>query len=164
MPRDKRPGSQPEDLGQVYDRLGPSLYRYARVILDDAAEAEDAIHDVFVDLIKSGETLPQVLDGYLFTSVRNVCMTILRRRGRHGTDSAGFLEPVRGGQDAVNQRLALEGAIRSLPLAQREVVHLKVFEGRTFREIANMLGESVNTVMSRYRYALERMQGFLDKV
>jgi RNA polymerase sigma-70 factor (ECF subfamily) len=51
--------------------------------------------------------------------------------------------------------------MRSLPPEQREVVHLKVFEGLTFQEIADLAGESINTVASRYRYALEKLRGQL---
>ena len=56
------------------------------------------------------------------------------------------------------ERLALEGAIRQLPPEQREVVHLHVFEGWTFQEVADTCGESINTIASRYRYALARLR------
>ena len=46
----------------------------------------------------------------------------------------------------------------TLPAEQREVVHLKVFEGMTFQEIADLCGESINTVASRYRYAIEKLR------
>jgi RNA polymerase sigma-70 factor (ECF subfamily) len=54
--------------------------------------------------------------------------------------------------------MALEGAIRKLPPEQREVVHLHVFEGWTFQEVADASGDSINTVASRYRYALARLR------
>jgi RNA polymerase sigma-70 factor, ECF subfamily len=53
---------------------------------------------------------------------------------------------------------ALDEALRTLPSEQREVVHLKVFEGMTFQEIANLAGESINTVASRYRYAMDKLR------
>jgi DNA-directed RNA polymerase specialized sigma24 family protein len=40
---------------------------------------------------------------------------------------------------------------------------LKVFEGLTFQEIGDLTGESINTVASRYRYALEKMKALLDE-
>ncbi len=57
-----------------------------------------------------------------------------------------------------DERLALERGIRSLTPEQREVVHLHVFDGLTFREIAEASGESINTVAARYRYALEKLR------
>jgi len=53
------------------------------------------------------------------------------------------------------------GALRELPADQREVVHLKAFEGMTFQEIADLTNESVNTIASRYRYAVEKLRARL---
>jgi len=164
MPRDRSPGPAPEDLGQVYDRLGPELYRYARVILGDAKEAEDVVHDVFIAALQTTETLPQVVDGYLFRSVRNACWALLKRRHRE-EDRGGdgdLLEAAEGSEDVINERLQVQAALRSLPVAQREVVYLRSFEGRSFREIAELAGDSINLVTSRYRHALDNMQRFLQ--
>jgi RNA polymerase sigma-70 factor, ECF subfamily len=46
---------------------------------------------------------------------------------------------------------------------QREVIHLHVFEGRTFQEIATLAGESINTIASRYRYALQKLRQALTR-
>ena len=54
-----------------------------------------------------------------------------------------------------------ERALRELPPDQREVVHLKAFEGMTFDEIAAFTNESINTVASRYRYAFEKLRASL---
>jgi hypothetical protein len=66
------------------------------------------------------------------------------KRNRNGLCSSSVAS------EGVNQaeRLALESAIRQLPPEQREVVHLHVFEGWTFQEVANACGESINTVAS----------------
>jgi RNA polymerase sigma-70 factor (ECF subfamily) len=55
----------------------------------------------------------------------------------------------------------LEAAIRGLSPEQREVIHLHVFEGLTFREIAEASDTSINTVAARYRYALEQLRKVL---
>ena len=59
---------------------------------------------------------------------------------------------------SAEDRLALDAAIRALPPEQREVIHLHVFEGLTFKEVALATGEPPNTVASRYRYALEKLR------
>lgn len=62
-----------------------------------------------------------------------------------------------------DERLRLERALKTLPPEQREVVHLKVYEKKTFKEIAEMTLVSTNTVSSRYRYALEKLSLLLTE-
>jgi RNA polymerase sigma-70 factor (ECF subfamily) len=57
-----------------------------------------------------------------------------------------------------DERIAIEQVLRSLPPEQREVVHLKTFEGLTFQEIADVTETSINTIASRYRYAIEKLR------
>lgn len=54
-------------------------------------------------------------------------------------------------------------ALTDLPPEQREVVVLKVWQGRTFDEIGRLLGISPNTASSRYRYALEKLRAALGE-
>lgn len=145
--------------GRLYDELGTGLYRYAVMLLADAAAAEDAIQQVFAALLRHGGTIENEAH-YVRRAVRNECYSMLRgrvRRGETGSEPP-LLEPLAA--DGVDQaeRLAVEEAIRQLPVEQREVVHLHVFEGYTFQEVATACGESINTVSSRYRYALARLR------
>ena len=91
--------------------------------------------------------------------MRNECFSALRHRRRDVLASASaLLESVDAVSDRPDERLALEQALRGLPPVQREVVHLKVFEGMTFQEIADLTDESINTIASRYRYAIEALR------
>jgi RNA polymerase sigma-70 factor (ECF subfamily) len=148
--------------GRLYDELGVSLYRYAVMLLADAGAAEDAVQQVFAALLRHSGTIENEAH-YLRRAVRNECYSMLRGRVRHGREATGrpVLEPVAA--EGVNhaERLALEAALRELPPEQREVVHLHVFEGWTFQEVADGCGESINTVASRYRYALTRLRDAL---
>jgi RNA polymerase sigma-70 factor (ECF subfamily) len=72
---------QPESYASLYDRLGPSMLRVARMMLRHSADAEDAVQDVFVDLAKHRDRLIHVrdLDAYVFAMLRNaVARRILR--------------------------------------------------------------------------------------
>lgn len=145
--------------GRLYDEFGTDLYRYAVMLLADATAAEDAIQQVFAALLRNTAVIDNEAH-YLRRSVRNECYSMLRGRARctRATLTRPLLEPA--AEEGVNhaERMALEGAIRQLPPEQREVVHLHVFEGWTFQEVADACGESVNTVASRYRYALGRLR------
>ena len=145
----------------LYDRYAASLYRYALMILADPAGAEDALHQVFAALLAAPRTLEHE-ERYLRRAVRNECCSALRRQ-RRADEEAPLLEGAEPPASPVSndERLALEAAIRELPPEQREVLHLHAFEGRTFQEIADACGESINTVASRYRYALAKLRQVL---
>ena len=147
-----------EWIGRLYDRYGAALYRYAVMVLADPAGAADVVQTVFVALLR-GRATPEFDERYLRRAVRNECFSALRRRRRDVLASAGpILETVSAESDRPEERLALEQALRELPPEQREAVHLKVFEGMTFQEIADVTGESINTVASRYRYGIEKLR------
>jgi RNA polymerase sigma-70 factor, ECF subfamily len=146
-------------VGRLYDRYGASLYRYALMLLADRMAAEDAIQQVFVRLMARPREIRED-EHYLRRAVRNECYSALRTRTMRS--DAALLEPVTADAGA-EERLSLEAAIRELPIDQREVVHLHVFEGRTFQEIADIAGESINTIASQYRYALEKLKQALNR-
>ena len=133
------------------------------MILANRQDSEDAVQQVFTRLLRSREAIQaDAIDAYLRTAVRNECFSVLRSRQRAPDAADGaLLEPIAPGGADPEERIALEAALRALPVEQREVVHLKVFEGRTFQEIADLTSESINTVASRWRYAMEKLRAAL---
>ena len=62
----------------------------------------------------------------------------------------------------MERRRFVAGALAQLPQEQRQVVVLHVLSSLRFREIAQQTGESVNTIQSRYRYGLAKLQSLLN--
>jgi RNA polymerase sigma-70 factor (ECF subfamily) len=160
MPRKE---TETEGAARLYDSFGPSLFRYALMILGRRDAAEDAIQQVFVALIDGGTRDIADPRAYLRTAVRNACYSHLRAgRGRApGTVTAEEILEARPDTSeplSAEDRLALEAGLLALPAEQREVIHLHVFEGLTFKEVAAATGEPPNTVASRYRYALGKLR------
>jgi len=153
--------------GALFERHGDGLYRYALMILADHAAAEDAVQQAFANLVgRSRARLIRAPLDYLRRAVRNECYTLLRRRVRDiaRISSNGLLvEPVSGDPDRPEERLSLDRALRALPAEQREVVHLKMYEGLTFREIAELIDVPPDTAASRYRYALAKLREALAR-
>jgi RNA polymerase sigma-70 factor (ECF subfamily) len=150
-------------LADLYDRFAGTLFRHAAMILADRAAAADVVHTVFLRLAKAGSIGDVESPAYLRRAVRNECYSVMRTRQRDIVIAvdARLLERVEGADDRPAERLALEQALQQLPAEQREVVHLKVWEGMTFQEIADLTGESLNTAASRYRYATEKLRAIL---
>jgi RNA polymerase sigma-70 factor (ECF subfamily) len=156
-----RPGRHiGEVAGRLYDEHGASLYRYALMLLLDHAAAEDAVQHVFATVLAGGLRATRAPDAhYLRRAVRNQCFSMLRRtRVRAESDGRPLLESLPGVDVDPAERLAVERALAELPPEQREVVHLHVFEGQTFQQIADECDESINTIASRYRYALAKLR------
>jgi RNA polymerase sigma-70 factor (ECF subfamily) len=167
-------GRGPSDrIERLYDEHAAGLYRYALMILADGESAGDVVQQVFLRLVsgaadgaESTIRLPAesaAVSAYLLRAVRNECYSVLRGHERRqiGIEQSHMIEPVDPGGDPA-ERVLVEQALRALPPEQREVVHLKIFEGRTFQEIADLTGESINTAASRYRYAIEKLKGLLS--
>lgn len=148
--------------GRLYDEYGASLYRYALMLLADRSAAEDAVHQVFASFIALIAREARAIDNaehYLRRAVRNECYSTLRRSTRDQGEVV--LQPVAGVNNSPDERMALERALAALPPEQREVVHLKMYMGMTFQEIATQTSESINTVASRYRYAIDKLKALL---
>lgn len=168
------PGTDPLLLGlaagderafaALYDRFGRRLYRAAWGMLGRREDAEDAVQDVFMALVRSRQRLTGVddLTAYLFAALRRAAARVATRRTRQpvasdaaaGEAAANVYRP--GGPNPLSERL--ERALHTLPSAQREVIALKIDAELTFREIAEVMGVSIHTAASRYRYALEKLR------
>lgn len=156
------PASNPGAIvGLLYDLHGAALYRYALMLLADAAAADDAVQQVFTTLLRRGPARLNSPAHYLRRAVRNECYSALRRRRAEAEVDRPLLEPVAPEPRTPDERIGLERALRRLPAEQREVIHLHVFEGLTFLELSDELGLSINTVASRYRYGLEKLRATL---
>jgi len=155
-------------IAEAYDACAAGLYRYALMILADPGAAEDALQQAFTKLVSMGDRIGEIgfCEGYLRKAIRNECYNILsrkRRRDEYESGSAQFLvtAEAENAKPDKEQQHAVENALRALPADQREVVHMKVYEKMTFRQIAESLGVSINTAASRYRYAMDKLRGLL---
>lgn len=101
--------------------------------------------------------MPEVPLAYLYRATRNACLNLHRDRIRETDlpDVETWLCHSSGNQEQV---LTLQKALRDLPEEQRETVFLRIWSGMTLLEIANATETPLNTVASRYRYALEKLR------
>jgi RNA polymerase sigma-70 factor, ECF subfamily len=148
---------------ELYDRFADSLYAVALTVTGSTADAEDAVHDTFLAVWQSHRAMAGVakLETYLFTSLRRAAVRVVqkRRRSRH----VAIAQAGTGSIDrcSLGTSVELDRALQNLPVAQREVIALKIDGGLTFADIAAVLGISANTAASRYRLGLEKMREVL---
>ena len=147
----------PETVRQLYERHGPALLAYARSFAADRSQAEDAVQQVFLKLLRGETETPDAPLAYLYRAVRNTALNSRRTIKRDASlDAVEHWFSHRGGnQEAA---LALQSSLAELPDEQREVVIMRIWSGLTLNEIATATGAPLNTVASRYRYALEKLR------
>jgi len=158
-------------LRRIYEKYKPDLLSVAKALLNDAAAVEDVLHDVFVRFASQagGFRLKGSLKGYLAICVANRARNVNRMNRQNGhktsfettTTPSGRPEPFQA-VDLTEQRQIMICALAQLPQEQRQVVVLHVLSSLRFREIAQQTGESVNTIQSRYRYGLAKLQSLLN--
>jgi RNA polymerase sigma-70 factor (ECF subfamily) len=152
-------------LAAAYDAHAPRLFAVARRLLALQADAEECVQEVFVKLVERRGSLSGIEDvtAYLFASLRHAAAARSQHRRRQDAlhaRAAPAEEPHTSGP-GLDQRRALEVGLQALPLEQREVIALKIDGDLTFAEIGGILGVSLNTAASRYRYALAKLKSAL---
>lgn len=157
-------------LRQIYDEYKTDLLKVAISLTGDVGRSEDAVQDVFVELIESYGRIGirRSLRSYLMTCLVNRIRSLHRGdRCREETPTAipgSKVRPAGPEQWVVlDEQIRLVGkAMTQLPLEQREAVTLRAEAGLAFRDIARIQNASVNTVQGRYRYGMDKLRSLLD--
>ncbi|MHC4879284.1 MAG: RNA polymerase sigma factor [Planctomycetota bacterium] len=158
----------PTAMTRLFDTSSPRLLRYAVTLTRNQADAEDAVQSALVRIARKPSLLAAADRpwAYLVRVVRNESLKIVEKR-RPVLSLAKILHawrPLNCPVEAEETRAQVQRAVRRLPAEQAEVIVLKIWEEFTFAEIAELVGESPNTVASRYRYALEKLERSLHGV
>lgn len=149
------------------------LVHFAFCRLARRSDAEDIVQDVLVQAYAERRLHRRVTNAvpYLFRMVTNRCTDLLRRRRHDGPslDECAASEAPTQAADAFALAAAAEQQRRigrlldALPGREAEVLRLRVYGELRFREIADVVGASVPTVKSRFRYGVEKLRKQLDK-
>lgn len=149
-----------------FDHIAPKLLLYAIQLCPSRADAEDVVQMAFVRWWKRFPEGNEEHIPLLYAAVRTIALDQRRsdtRRSRREAISEVALPmgdaPVFDASPEQKETAKIvQEALHTLPEEQREVVTLKLWGGLTFAEIATTMGESINTISGRYRYALQTLQ------
>lgn len=161
-------------LAELYDALAPWVLGLATRILQDDAEAEDVLSDVFVQVwrhIHQHEASRGPLVPWVLSITRNRALDALRRRHRWWRKAERWGEVQRLEDDPADDSVPgwpvhreVHAALAALPEEQRRVVLLAYFEGLTHSEIARRTGQPLGTVKTRLRIAHAKLAEALKHV
>ncbi len=176
---------QDQRISEVVKREGSRLRNFIRRRVADPRDAEDVLQDVFYKLVEANRLLMPIdhVTGWLFRVARNRITDLFRKKQPENFSDAALqdeegevllIEDLLPSPDAGPEALylrnvlleELELALDELPEDQREVFVAHELEGRSFKELAAETGVSLNTLLSRKRYAVlhlrARLQGIYD--
>jgi RNA polymerase sigma factor (sigma-70 family) len=157
------------NITEVINTYSRRLLGFIRKRVDNPSDAEDILQDVFYQLVDNTQPIEQ-LTGWLFTVARN---KITDRQRKH---KPSLLEDLFASEDGEDWGWAelffdekdnpeteylrsmfwetLNAALNELPKEQKQVFVMNELEGIPFKDIADKTGETVNTLLSRKRYAV----------
>ena len=172
-------------IWQVVKREQSRLLNFIRRRVPDPLDAEDILQDVFSELVEANRLLMPIehVTGWLFRVARNRIIDLFRKKKPENFsdiavgDEDGLVpfEDLLPSPDAGPEALyarsvlldALASAVDELPEEQRAVFIAHELDGRSFKELAKETGVSVNTLLSRKRYAVlylrRRLQSIYDE-
>jgi RNA polymerase sigma factor (sigma-70 family) len=168
-------------LAEAIKRDEPKLRSFIRRRVLDTADAEDVLQDVFYELIQAYRLMKpaEQVTAWLYRVARNRIIDLFRKRKTVSLNEpmgaemdAPSLEDMLPSPDAGPEALyarellfdAVEEALEELPEKQREVFIAHEFEGRSFKELSEERGVSVNTLLSQKRYAVLHLRKRLQEM
>ncbi len=156
-----------QDIEGLYRQHRQGLFTLALSITRCPELAEDAVHDACARLMRFRPKPHTDRAAYVFTAVRNAALDLARRRRPTVPYPVSLFDergcdPAAAASNAEQQRRVRE-AVDKLPLDQREAVVLRLYANLTFEQIAETLGEPLQTVASRYRRALDRIRQAMEE-
>ncbi len=176
---------QDQLISEAMERDEPRLRSFIRKRVSDSSEAEDILQDVFFELIEAYRLMKPIeqVTAWLFRVARNRIIDLFRKKkpdslndpiseGDGGDTLEDLLPSPDEGPEAAYARTllldALEEALEELPVEQREVFIAHELFGQSFKELSTETGLSVNTLLSRKRYAVlhlrRRLQSIYDTI
>ena len=174
---------QDQRISEVVKRERSRLGNFIRRRVPDPRDAEDILQDVFYELVEANRLLMPIehVTGWLFRVARNRITDLFRKKKPESFSEAAvagedgellhleeLLPSPDAGPEAQYARNVLldelEAALDDLPEEQREVFVAHELEGRSFKEIAAATGVSVNTLLSRKRYAVLHLRRQLQDI
>jgi RNA polymerase sigma factor (sigma-70 family) len=160
-------------LSDIFRREQGRLRSFVRRRVADEGDAEDILQDVFYELVEANWLTRPVeqVSAWLFRVARNRIIDFFRKKRPVRLEDEGIEDllpsPDAGPEAAYVRSLLweeLEQALAELPEEQRAVFIAHEIDGRSFKELAQETGVSVNTLLSRKRYAVLHLRERLKEI
>lgn len=149
----------------LFDYYYTDLYRYAYYFLGMDDMAKDVVQDVFLKLWKNRKNVPRIIaiESYLRTAIRNTSLDYLKKQ-RFSEFPEVLLQEIDQHANPLEQlslqelEACLKAALQALPDRCQAIFTQVYLEDRKYKEVAEEMGISINTVKTQLRIALNRIR------
>ena len=149
----------------IIDEHQQQLFSFAFFRVGSYEVAQDIVQDVFVRFYDNSRHLSAAnnVKAYLLKTISNACTDYLRKNGKIQFVAIEQLENELTDEEeksCLSEYLRIEDILSNLPSEQAEILQLRFVDSLNFVEISELLQINVNTIKSRYKYAIEKLRNF----
>ena len=153
------------EFDNIFVSLKDKVFRFARTILSDMAEAEDVTQDIFEKLWINQDKLPEYknIESYVIRSTKNLCLDRIKHKNvvLKNSNDIKYLSNnlIEAENDKKEISEIIKSVIKQLPEKQRMIIHLRDIEGYEFEEINKITGVELNAIrvsLSRARKTVKQ--------
>lgn len=149
---------------EIYSRFSSRVYLYCQKLTGDSTHADDIFQEVFLKFLNSAECGTQIENvmGYLLRIARNLCLNARRDTKEVPTDLNDLIIPVTERKlESEELEKMIESALELLPSEHKDAFVLQVYEGLSYKEIAELTDVPLTTVRNRVVRAKSKLREIL---
>jgi len=161
--------SKPNETNEIlewYHLYKNGVYGYIFTFVRNHADTEDILQNVFLALLNLGEKTKKIKypKSYIFRMARNETMRILKKTNKESVKDSFFFDKqsVNNIDDFIDKN-EIQTALDKLPLEEREIIIMRVYEQMTFKEIACITNRFLPSITTKYYRAIKKLKLFLGE-
>lgn len=150
-------------LERIIDEHQQQLFTFAFFRVGSYEAAQDIVQDVFIRFYENSRRLSAAnnVKAYLYKTISNACTDYLRKNAKIQFIAIENLvnDLVENEEkQCLSEYLRIEEILENLPIDQAEILRLKFIDSLNFVEISDILNVNINTIKSRYKYAINKLR------
>lgn len=153
-----------EALNTIVDRYYDDIYRFCLYLTGQTTDSYDITQEVFLRFIKYADSYEHKnLKGYLLIIARNLCRDYFHHKSdMYCIEDTAYAGAEDDSLSKLENRMLLWEALKQIPVKQREIIILRIYEEMRFHEIARILGVNLSTVKSRFRLGVNSLRKIME--
>lgn len=166
-----------KDYELLCESLWPDIFNYINYKVHNKQEAEDLTQDVFIKVLRyvvSGGVDAEKVRSYIFSAARNIVFDFWRKKSRQPViveiDTGQYAEENMENKDLMyeriekdeNEKMVLDG-LNTLSEEDKDILILRVIEGKSIKEVSELTGKPQGTVKSRQYRALLKLRQYMNE-